>query len=135
MESLLDCGCSAALLYPFTEETMSHFSQVPVTKSRLLVQSTLLALTLCAGQGSFAQAGADANPAAPLSGDLVQVNVNEADAATIADILVGIGMSRAQAIVEYREEHGQFTSLDQLVEVQGIGEATIANNKDRIRFE
>jgi competence protein ComEA len=99
----------------------------------LLAQSALLALTLCTSHGVFAQA--EANPAAPLSGDLVQVNVNEADAATIADILVGIGMSRAQAIVEYREEHGQFTSLDELVEVNGIGEATIVNNKDRIRFE
>ena len=114
---------------------MSQFSQFPVTQSRLLVQTALLALTLCAGQSSLAQTGADASPAAPLSGDLVQVNVNEADAATIADILVGIGMSRAQAIVEYREEHGQFMSLEDLAEVNGVGEATIVNNKDRIRFE
>ena len=113
---------------------MSHFSQVPVIHSRLLVQSALLTLSLLAGEGSLAQA-AESTPAAPLSGDLVQVNVNEADAATIADILVGIGMSRAQAIVEYREEHGQFTSLEDLIEVNGIGEATIVNNKDRIRFE
>ena len=112
---------------------MSHPTKfAPV---RPLVTTALFALALLAGQGSLAQTGAADAGAAPLSGDLVQVNINEADAATIADILVGIGMSRAQAIVDYREEHGQFTSLDQLVDVKGIGEATIVNNKDRIRFE
>jgi competence protein ComEA len=113
----------------------SHPKKFPVTHSRLFVQTALLSLALFAGQNAFAQAGPEQNPVAPLSGDLVQVNVNEADAATIADILVGIGLSRAQAIVDYREEHGQFTSLEQLIDVKGIGEATIVNNKDRIRFE
>ena len=112
---------------------MSQFRKFPV--SRMLAHTALLSLALLAAPGSFAQSGAEDASPAPLSGDLVQVNINQADAATIADILVGIGMSRAQAIVEYREEHGQFTSLDQLVDVQGIGEATIVNNKDRIRFE
>ena len=110
---------------------MSQFRKVPLA----LAQSTLLSLVLLGTQQGFAQTGADDASSAPLSGDLVQVNINEADAATIADILVGIGLSRAQAIVDYREEHGQFTSLDQLVDVKGIGEATISNNKDRIRFE
>lgn len=89
-------------------------------------------LSMFAGHAALAQA---AGEEAPLSGDYVQVNINEADAAEIADTLVGIGMSRAQAIVQYREEHGRFMSLDDLVEVKGVGEATVTNNKDRIRFE
>lgn len=108
---------------------MSYFRNFPGTT---IVHTLLLSLALLASQGGLAQA---AGQEAPLSGDLVQVNINEADAATIADALVGIGMSRAQAIVEYREEHGDFRSLEDLVDVKGVGEATIANNKDRIRFD
>jgi competence protein ComEA len=117
---------------------MSHFKKAAAGQSRLLIQSLLLALAVTAGQPSLAQndaTTAEEASVAPLAGDLVQVNINEADATTIADILVGVGVSRAMAIVEYREEHGRFTSLEQLVEVKGIGEATIFNNKDRIRFE
>jgi competence protein ComEA len=101
-------------------------------KTPLFVQVLLLSLCMLAGHGSLAQAASTESPA--FSGEL-QVNINEADAATIADILVGIGVSKAMAIVEYREEHGRFTSLDQLTEVSGIGEATVMNNRERIRLE
>lgn len=114
---------------------MSRFKDGVVRHSHLFSQTVLLSLAIMAGQSAFAQPEPNVNPAAPLSGDLVQVNVNEADAATIADILVGIGMSRARAIVQFREEHGQFSSLEDLALVSGVGEATLLNNKDRIRFE
>lgn len=65
----------------------------------------------------------------------LQVNINQADAETIADVLVGVGLTRAQAIVEYREQHGPFQSVDDLIEVKGIGEATLRSNRDRIRLE
>jgi competence protein ComEA len=107
---------------------MSQSRKFPVTFACVF---TLLSVML-GGPIALAQSAAKE---APLSGDYVQVNVNEADAAEIADTLVGIGMSRAQAIVQYREEHGRFTSLDDLVDVKGVGEATVNNNKDRIRFE
>ena len=66
---------------------------------------------------------------------LPQVNINEADANTIAEVLVGVGASRATAIVQYREEHGRFTSLEQLLEVNGIGESTLMNNREKILIE
>ena len=44
-------------------------------------------------------------------------------------------MSRAEAIVEYRDINGQFTTLEELLLVSGIGEVTIRNNQDRISFE
>ena len=120
---------------------MFYFKTGSARKSQVLVQSLLLSLAMMASQGGFAQTGALAatgateSQAVPTAGDQVRVNINEADAATIADVLVGIGTSRAMAIVEYREQHGRFTSLEDLVEVTGVGEATVFNNKDRIRFE
>ena len=42
--------------------------------------------------------------------DVITVNVNEADAASIANALIGIGISRAQAIVDYRDQYGRFYS-------------------------
>lgn len=64
-----------------------------------------------------------------------QININEADAATIARELEGIGEVRAGAIVMYREENGEFTSLDDLAQVKGIGEQTLIRNGPRISFE
>lgn len=62
------------------------------------------------------------------------VNVNAADASTIAEVLDGVGMSRAQAIVEYRQQHGAFADAYDLANVKGIGDRTIELNEDRIRL-
>ena len=64
-----------------------------------------------------------------------QVNINKADAQTLADLLVGVGLSKAKAIVKYRDEHGRFTSLEQLKEVKGIGQSLINANKERMALE
>ena len=60
------------------------------------------------------------------------VNINQADAATIAKSLDGIGQSRAQAIVDWRTAHGPFKKADDLHHVKGIGKATIERNRDAI---
>jgi competence protein ComEA len=60
------------------------------------------------------------------------VNINTADAETIAKSLDGIGLSKAKAIVAYREEHGPFKSADDLGQVKGIGPATLQKNHDAI---
>jgi competence protein ComEA len=60
------------------------------------------------------------------------VDVNTADAATLSAELQGIGMSKAVAIVEYREANGPFKSPDDLILVKGIGERTIELNRDNI---
>jgi competence protein ComEA len=67
--------------------------------------------------------------------EMERVNINHADAETIARVLVGIGMSRAEAIVTYREEFGNFTSLEELMMVKGVGEITLKNNDARISFD
>lgn len=63
------------------------------------------------------------------------VNINQADAMTLAQVLVGIGDKKAQAIIEYRQTHGAFTMIEQLDNVKGIGEATIEKNRARVRFQ
>lgn len=63
------------------------------------------------------------------------VNVNEADAETLSQVLVGIGMSRARAIVEYRENYGRFYNVEELTAVRGIGQKTLDRNLARIRLE
>ena len=63
------------------------------------------------------------------------VNINTADAATLSRELKGIGMKRAQAIIEYRQKHGPFRTVDELALVKGIGPAAIAKNRDMIRTD
>jgi competence protein ComEA len=60
------------------------------------------------------------------------VNVNTATAEEISENLKGIGLSKAQSIVEYREKNGSFLHADELVKVKGIGLKTIDNNRDLI---
>jgi competence protein ComEA len=60
------------------------------------------------------------------------VNVNTADAETIAAELQGVGLSRAKAIVEYRKANGPFKTADDLIVVKGIGEKTLELNRANI---
>ena len=60
------------------------------------------------------------------------VNINTASVDEIAEALHGVGLVKAQAIVDYREAHGAFVSADDIVFVRGIGEATFERNKEDI---
>jgi len=62
------------------------------------------------------------------------VNINKASAQEIADSLNGIGIKKAEAIVEYRKKN-KFKSADELSNVKGIGEKTIAKNKKDIKLK
>ncbi|OCF96591.1 ComEA family DNA-binding protein [Gilliamella sp. wkB308] len=62
----------------------------------------------------------------------IQVNINTASAQELTKILTGIGLSKAQKIVEYREKFGPFVSVEQLKEVSGIGQATLDKNIGKI---
>jgi competence protein ComEA len=62
------------------------------------------------------------------------VNINTADAATLAAALEGIGLKKAEAIVAHRETKGKFTSVEQLLDVKGIGQVTFEKNRDRIKI-
>ncbi len=59
------------------------------------------------------------------------VNINTADEAALIT-LDRIGRSRAQAIMQYRQEHGPFKAVEDLQQVPGIGPKIVAAIKDRI---
>ncbi len=73
--------------------------------------------------------------ALPLAAIAGPVDVNTADAATISAELQGVGMSKAQAIVEYRKNHGPFRSYEDLTLVKGIGVRTVEINRANILFK
>ena len=60
------------------------------------------------------------------------VNVNTADAETISAELQGVGITKAIAIVEYRQTNGPFKSVDDLAQVKGIGARTVEINRENI---
>jgi len=63
------------------------------------------------------------------------VNVNTATAEEISEELKGIGIAKAGAIVRYRKEKGPFKSLEDLINVKGIGAATIDKNRENIQLD
>jgi len=63
------------------------------------------------------------------------VNINVADAKTLAKELKGVGAAKADAIVKYRTEKGPFKAVEDLKKVEGIGEATFESNKSYLRLK
>ncbi len=64
-----------------------------------------------------------------------KLNINTANAQTIADGMKGVGMKRAQAIIDYREKNGPFASIDDLIHIKGIGPKTLETNRDNLALE
>ena len=62
------------------------------------------------------------------------VNINKADVAAL-DALPGIGTAKATAIVEYRNEHGKFKSVDELRNVKGIDPKLLEKLRDKVTVE
>lgn len=60
-----------------------------------------------------------------------KININTATAEELKQ-LNGIGPSKAKAIVDYREEHGKFQSVDELTKVPGVGEKTLEQFRDQV---
>lgn len=87
-----------------------------------LIQIGLLVVAVTLG--STIWAGEDAA--------VTMVNINTADAATLAEALDGVGVTRARAIVSYRETYGAFEVADDLIEVRGIGVQVLEQNRERI---
>jgi len=62
------------------------------------------------------------------------ININSASAVELQN-LPGIGPVTAERIVAYRTEHGRFASVDDLIQVKGVGEKTLENIRKLIRTE
>ena len=57
------------------------------------------------------------------------VNINSADEDALADAITGVGDVRAAAIIDHREREGQFQAVEDLKAVDGIGPATLEDNR------
>ncbi|MGX5201693.1 ComEA family DNA-binding protein [Aliikangiella sp. IMCC44632] len=64
--------------------------------------------------------------------DSLKVNLNTAGAEQIAEALTGVGIKKAQAIVAFRNQFGEFKSIEELASVKGIGVLTVVRNESRI---
>jgi len=86
------------------------------------IKSVLMAFCLTLSLGSFA---AETVPV---------INLNTASAEQLSS-LSGVGKAKAEAIVQYRETHGKFSSLEDLIQVKGIGQAILEKNRTRLILE
>jgi len=63
---------------------------------------------------------------------VAKVDINTADEAALAAALKGVGLRKAAAIIEYRDQHGGFRTIDELANVRGIGLNTVDQNIERL---
>ena len=63
------------------------------------------------------------------------VDINTATAEVLAETIDGVGTHKAEAIVRHREQHGPFTSVDELVEVSGIGLKILERSRAKLVAE
>ncbi|RUO81563.1 DNA uptake protein [Idiomarina tyrosinivorans] len=63
------------------------------------------------------------------------IDINTASPEAIAAAMRGVGLRKAERIVALREKLGGFTSLEQLLEVKGIGQRTLEKNKANLRLK
>lgn len=61
-----------------------------------------------------------------------KIDLNQADASTLQRELTGIGEAKANAIVAYRDTNGPFASVDELLEVKGIGKSILDKNREKL---
>ncbi|TNF02851.1 MAG: helix-hairpin-helix domain-containing protein [Gammaproteobacteria bacterium] len=87
-------------------------------------------MTLPAWQAAYA-----ADVSSPVTAQTDTVNINTATAEQLSEMLTGIGEKRAAAIIAYREANGPFSSLEQLLEVKGVGEKVMEQNRDKMTLK
>ncbi len=57
------------------------------------------------------------------------ININTADTTVLTEGIKGIGQAKAEAIIAYRNQHGGFKTVDELMNVKGIGETILEQNR------
>ena len=76
--------------------------------------------------------GGNGNGSSPVSANPINLNTASLEA---LDSLPGIGPAIAGRIIDYRENHGGFKTVEEITEVSGIGQATLAKIKDIVTVE
>jgi competence protein ComEA len=119
----------------FFSPTVFSAAPSPTGTRRLLPALALLLATGLGLPGAPALADTTPAPAPATAAAADAVDVNSANASQLAEGLRGVGLSKAEEIVRYREQFGPFESIEELTEVRGIGAATLERNRERIRLE
>lgn len=89
-------------------------------------------LSFCLILGTLSVQAAETSK--PAEHTVKTVNINTATAEQLSQ-LDGIGKTKAEAIILYREQHGQFKSLDDITQVKGIGKAILDKNRSMLALE
>jgi competence protein ComEA len=124
-------------VYEFTEgaRVIDAIDAAGGARPGALLQALNLAAPLADGtQILVPREGQEGVAPPPVTGSAVAgglINVNTATATELEE-LPGVGEVIAQAIVDYRTENGPFTTVDQLIDVSGIGDATLENIRDLV---
>ncbi len=107
--------------------TLSSSEEGDVLESVSTSSSTSSPVT----ESSTSQSSEETTTAVSTSVTAGKVNINTAGLAELTT-LTGIGDVKGQAIIDYRTEHGPFTSVEELTNVSGIGDKTLAKIRDQI---
>jgi competence protein ComEA len=107
-----------------------------LARRRGLAGAALVIMAIAAGRASLvcaapSRGAPSAKSATADAADKAPVDINAADAEKLAT-LPGVGPSIAQRIVEYRKEHGPFKSVDELVNVRGVGEKLLGRLREHV---
>lgn len=89
-------------------------------------------MTLCVAGIAQAEEATTTQPTTTTTATAAKVNINTADAATIAGKVKGIGLKRAEAIVAYRTQNGNYKTMEDLAKVKGIGDAFVKVHADAL---
>lgn len=96
-------------------------------KQLVYMQAVIAALFL-----AFMPVAQAADEADSTTEQIIQLDINSANAESIVSALDGIGMVKAREIVAYREMFGDFHTVEELAEVRGVGIATVEKNRHKI---
>ena len=77
---------------------------------------------------------ADVSQSAAVPRESEKVSINQGTAEMLAGAMNGVGLKKARSIIEYREQYGPFTSVEQLAEVPGFGVALVERNLSRLKL-
>jgi competence protein ComEA len=100
---------------------------------KIVTKVLLLSLLMVLPIWHTAYAVETETPAAAMA--VATININTASAEELSEQLTGIGDKRAQAIVAYREANGPFSSIEQLLDIKGVGETLLEKNRERLTLE
>lgn len=101
-----------------------HVDLSGLNQARVLLDGEQITVGVASPSGVAGPAASSGNASGNPSGQLIDVNTADE---TLLEQLPGVGPVTAQAIIDWRSENGAFTSVDELLEVTGIGDATLAD--------